>query len=317
MRKIFTSAAAWSAGAALTLGAFAGAAMPANADPSETGTEPAPVACKTILKVYSTVKAGATGVRPNAAECLLLAAGFSATPDGAFGDDDVAATKKFQTSLGLAASGEVNRRTWTALVAQGTRPTLKAGKRGADVKRLQAALRAAGYTKVSSSGLFGSLTKAAVKGVQKSQKYRQTGVASASVWKALQAGKSVKVKTTTKKKSSSKGLRALAYAKRQLGDSYRYGAAGPRSWDCSGLTMKSWRSAGVRLPHSARGQYHRGKHVSRSHLRKGDLVFFYSGISHVGIYAGNGKIIHASRPGTPVGYIRISSMPYRGAVRLG
>jgi len=117
--------------------------------------------------------------------------------------------------------------------------------------------------------------------------------------------------------SSSRGLKALAFARRQIGDRYRYGATGPSSWDCSGLTRGAWKSAGVKLPHSSRLQYYRGKRVLRKNLRKGDLVFFYSRPSHVGIYAGNGRVIHASRPGKPVGYAKISWMPYKGARRVG
>lgn len=118
--------------------------------------------------------------------------------------------------------------------------------------------------------------------------------------------------------ASSKGLRALAFAKAQLGEPYRYAATGPSSWDCSGLTLKAWAAAGVKgLPHSAHLQYNKGRRVSKSNLRKGDLVFFFSPISHVGIYAGNGKVIHASRPGKPVAYIKMSYMRYAGAVRPG
>ncbi|HEU5485709.1 MAG TPA: C40 family peptidase [Microlunatus sp.] len=126
--------------------------------------------------------------------------------------------------------------------------------------------------------------------------------------------------SSTKKKKSkkrSKGAKALAYAKRQLGDRYRYGGTGPGSWDCSGLTMKSWKSAGKKLPRTSRAQSRYGKKVKRSQLKKGDLVFFYSGKSHVGIYAGKGKVIHASRPGKPVAYIKIKYMPYAGARRPG
>jgi cell wall-associated NlpC family hydrolase len=83
------------------------------------------------------------------------------------------------------------------------------------------------------------------------------------------------------------------------------------------LTQKAWRKAGVKLPHNSRAQFRRGKKVSKSNLRKGDLVFFYSGISHVGIYAGKGKIIHASRPGRPVAYIKMKYMPFKGARRPG
>ena len=78
---------------------------------------------------------------------------------------------------------------------------------------------------------------------------------------------------------------------------------------------EAWKSVGVKLPRTSRAQFHVGKKVKKSNLRKGDLVFFYSGISHVGIYAGKGKIIHASRPGHPVAYIKIKYMPYAGARR--
>ena len=118
-------------------------------------------------------------------------------------------------------------------------------------------------------------------------------------------------------RGSSKGVRALAFAKAQLGEPYVRNAAGPGSWDCSGLTMKAWGSVGVSLPHSAGGQYNIGRSVARSNLQLGDLVFFYSGISHVGIYAGNGRVIHAPHPGASVEYIKISYMPYEGARRPG
>jgi peptidoglycan DL-endopeptidase CwlO len=116
---------------------------------------------------------------------------------------------------------------------------------------------------------------------------------------------------------SSKGAKALAYAKAQLGEPYARSGAGPSSWDCSGLTMKAWGSVGVSLPHSSRQQYNRGKVVDKSDLQLGDLVFFYSDIHHVGLYAGNGQVIHAPRPGKSVEYIKMSYMPYAGARRPG
>jgi cell wall-associated NlpC family hydrolase len=105
----------------------------------------------------------------------------------------------------------------------------------------------------------------------------------------------------------------VAYA--QLGDPYRWGAGGPGAFDCSGLTSFAWRAAGVSLPHSSAAQYGSGRRVSRSDLRPGDLVFFYSPISHVGIYVGGGKMIDAPYPGSSVKITSISSMPYVGAVR--
>jgi peptidoglycan DL-endopeptidase CwlO len=116
---------------------------------------------------------------------------------------------------------------------------------------------------------------------------------------------------------SSKGAKALAYAKAQLGEPYARSGAGPNSWDCSGLTMMAWGSAGVSLPHSSRQQFSRGRPVAKSDLQLGDLVFFYSDIHHVALYAGNGQVIHAPRPGKSVEYIKMSYMPYAGARRPG
>ena len=117
--------------------------------------------------------------------------------------------------------------------------------------------------------------------------------------------------------SSGKGAKALAYAKAQLGEPYARSGAGPSSWDCSGLTMMAWGSVGVSLPHSSRQQFSRGRPVAKSDLQLGDLVFFYSDISHVALYAGNGQVIHAPRPGKSVEYIKMSYMPYAGARRPG
>jgi peptidoglycan DL-endopeptidase CwlO len=114
-----------------------------------------------------------------------------------------------------------------------------------------------------------------------------------------------------------KGAKALAFAKAQLGEPYARSGAGPSSWDCSGLTMMAWGSVGVSLPHSSGQQFGRGQPVSRSDLQLGDLVFFYSDIHHVGLYAGNGQVIHAPRPGKSVEYIKMSYMPYAGARRPG
>lgn len=93
---------------------------------------------------------------------------------------------------------------------------------------------------------------------------------------------------------------ALRYAVKQIGDRYVWGAAGPVKWDCSGLTMRAYEQAGVRLPHSSRAQFNYGRSITRSNLQPGDLVFFGSPISHVGIYIGTNKMVHAPRPGARV-----------------
>ncbi|HEY0773171.1 MAG TPA: NlpC/P60 family protein [Nocardioidaceae bacterium] len=107
------------------------------------------------------------------------------------------------------------------------------------------------------------------------------------------------------------------YALAQVGKAYVWGAAGPDSYDCSGLTLMAWAQAGVSLPHSASSQMSSGTPVSQSELQPGDLVFYYSPVSHVGIYIGNGQIVHAANPSTGVGVTTVNSMPYSGAVRPG
>jgi peptidoglycan DL-endopeptidase CwlO len=112
-------------------------------------------------------------------------------------------------------------------------------------------------------------------------------------------------------------LKALAYAKKQLGDPYRFGAAGPNAFDCSGLTMAAWRQAGVSLPHSSSAQQGFGTPVSASNLRPGDLVFYYQPVSHVGMYIGNGMIVNAENPSAGVRVTGVFSMPFSGARHLG
>ena len=93
---------------------------------------------------------------------------------------------------------------------------------------------------------------------------------------------------------------ALKYALKQIGDRYVFGAAGMVTWDCSGLTMRAYQSAGVSLPHSSAAQSRMGKKVSLSSLKPGDLLFFGRPVSHVGIYLGGGKMVHAPRSGSRV-----------------
>jgi cell wall-associated NlpC family hydrolase len=107
---------------------------------------------------------------------------------------------------------------------------------------------------------------------------------------------------------------ALKFALKQIGDRYVFGAAGLSYWDCSGLTMRSFQAAGVSLPHSSAAQYRYGKAVPRSQLRPGDLVFFGRPISHVGIYLGGGKMVHAPRSGSRVKVASASSLGSKGYV---
>ena len=108
---------------------------------------------------------------------------------------------------------------------------------------------------------------------------------------------------------------AIAAAKSKLGSAYVWAAAGPSTFDCSGLTMWAWAQAGVSLPHSSSMQYSSGTRVSASSLQPGDLVFYGSPIHHVALYVGGGQVIHAPQTGDVVRYASVDMMPIVGAVR--
>ena len=124
-------------------------------------------------------------------------------------------------------------------------------------------------------------------------------------------------KRVKKRPLVSRGLRAVRIANRLTGIPYVWGGASPRSgFDCSGLVQYVYAKVGIHLPHYAAGQYGHGRKVSRGALKAGDLVFF-SGLGHVGIYAGGGKFIHAPRRGTTVRWSLLSSHgSYYGATRI-
>ncbi|RAJ86267.1 MULTISPECIES: C40 family peptidase [unclassified Streptomyces] len=115
---------------------------------------------------------------------------------------------------------------------------------------------------------------------------------------------------------NSRTAAAIAYARQALGSPYVWGATGPNAFDCSGLTQAAYRAAGVSIPRTTYAQINAGQRVSRSQLQPGDLVFFYSGISHVGLYIGNGEMIHAPNPSAPVRIAPIDQMPFAGAARV-
>ncbi|MCP3818857.1 NlpC/P60 family protein [Streptomyces sp. A3M-1-3] len=114
---------------------------------------------------------------------------------------------------------------------------------------------------------------------------------------------------------NARAAQAVSFAYGALGKPYVWGATGPSAFDCSGLTQAAWRAAGVSLPRTTYTQINAGQRISRSQLAPGDLVFFYSGISHVGLYIGGGQMIHAPRPGAPVRVAPIDQMPFAGATR--
>ncbi|MGW0085914.1 NlpC/P60 family protein [Streptomyces sp. NPDC003393] len=110
---------------------------------------------------------------------------------------------------------------------------------------------------------------------------------------------------------------AFAAAQSKTGSPYVYGATGPSSFDCSGLTSWAYAQAGVAIPRTSQAQANAGTRIySQSQLQVGDLVLFYGDLHHVGLYAGNGQVLHAPRTGTVVRYESINNMPFQFGVRV-
>ncbi|MGV9994397.1 NlpC/P60 family protein [Streptomyces sp. NPDC003374] len=110
---------------------------------------------------------------------------------------------------------------------------------------------------------------------------------------------------------------AFSAAQSKIGSPYVYGATGPSSFDCSGLTSWAYAQAGVSIPRTSQAQANAGTRIySQSQLQVGDLVLFYGDLHHVGLYAGNGQVLHAPRTGTVVRYESISNMPFQFGVRV-
>ena len=116
--------------------------------------------------------------------------------------------------------------------------------------------------------------------------------------------------------AASRAASAVQLALGKLGAPYRWGGAGPSSFDCSGLVSWAYRQAGVELPRTSRAMSRTGTPVARRDLRPGDLVFFYSPVSHVGIYIGDGRMVHASTSGKPVTIASIDGRPFHSARRV-
>ncbi|MCL2554871.1 MAG: C40 family peptidase, partial [Actinomycetia bacterium] len=146
----------------------------------------------------------------------------------------------------------------------------------------------------------------------------QQKAAAEAAAKAAAAKKSTSTTTTTSPTTpanSSVADQAIAFARKQIGKPYVWGATGPDSFDCSGLTQAAYKAAGITLPRTTWDQVNVGTRVSEANLQPGDLIFFYSDISHVGMYIGNGEMIHAPHTGTVVKIAPITEMPFYGAVR--
>jgi murein DD-endopeptidase MepM/ murein hydrolase activator NlpD len=109
-----------------------------------------------------------------------------------------------------------------------------------------------------------------------------------------------KAAPSTKSATTYKADKAVSFAKAQVGDRYVYGGTGPNSWDCSGLTQAAWKKAGVTIPRTSQAQWKSLPKVSLKNLKPGDLIVFYKGATHIGMYVGDGKFVHAPNKSRPV-----------------
>ncbi|MFE6096393.1 NlpC/P60 family protein [Streptomyces massasporeus] len=114
---------------------------------------------------------------------------------------------------------------------------------------------------------------------------------------------------------SAEGRRAVRYAVRQLGKPYEWGAEGPKTYDCSGLTSQAWAEAGTPVPRTSQEQWKRLERIPLDELRPGDLVVYFPKATHVALYLGDGMVVHAPRPGAKVKVSPIAANPVLGAVR--
>ena len=118
-----------------------------------------------------------------------------------------------------------------------------------------------------------------------------------------------------KGEATPQGKKAVAYATAQIGKPYQWGAEGPKTYDCSGLTSQAWISAGQGIPRTSQEQWKQLTRVAVEDMRPGDLVIYFGDASHVGMYVGDGTIVHAPRPGRTVTLAGAGSMPILGVVR--
>ena len=116
-------------------------------------------------------------------------------------------------------------------------------------------------------------------------------------------------------KASKEGKRALAYATNQIGKDYEWGAEGPRTFDCSGLTLRAWQAAGEEIPRTSQEQWKQLPHVPIRKMRPGDLIIYKRDASHVAMYVGDGKMVHAPRTGRQITIGGAGSLLIKGMVR--
>ncbi|MCF3965259.1 C40 family peptidase [Streptomyces fuscigenes] len=152
-------------------------------------------------------------------------------------------------------------------------------------------------------------------GLEADQKARLAKLEQDAVATAQTAWLNSDAPTDMNRAPSAAGAQALAFATEQIGKPYVWGAEGPDSYDCSGLTSQAWAAAGLPIPRTSQEQWRLLPHISIADMRPGDLIIYYKDASHVAMYAGAGKIVQAPRPGRDVTLSEAGAMPILGVVR--
>ncbi|MEU1195572.1 NlpC/P60 family protein [Streptomyces sp. NPDC005813] len=151
--------------------------------------------------------------------------------------------------------------------------------------------------------------------LEKEEKERLAKLEEEAAYQAQTAWLSSGVLAEINSEASAQGKKAVKYATGQIGKPYEWGAEGPKSYDCSGLTSQAWASAGHPIPRTSQEQWKQLHRVEIKDMRPGDLIIYFDDASHVGMYIGDGAIVHAPRPGRTVTITGAGSMPILGVVR--
>ncbi|TQJ74896.1 NlpC/P60 family protein [Streptomyces sp. SLBN-31] len=151
--------------------------------------------------------------------------------------------------------------------------------------------------------------------LQKEEKERLAKLEQEAAYKAQTAWLDSGILHDINGKASEEGKKAVKFATEQIGKPYVWGAEGPKSYDCSGLTSQAWLNAGRPIPRTSQEQWKQLKHVDIKDMRPGDLIIYFDDASHVAMYIGDGAIVHAPRPGRTVTIAGAGSMPILGVVR--
>ncbi|WP_210577782.1 C40 family peptidase [Streptomyces sp. GESEQ-4] len=153
--------------------------------------------------------------------------------------------------------------------------------------------------------------------LEKDEKKRLAELERQAAYEAQTAWLDTGVLDDVQGKATAAGKKAVAYATAQVGKAYEWGAEGPETYDCSGLTSQAWLAAGDVIPRTSQEQWKQLKSVDVKDMRPGDLIIYFDDASHVAMYIGDGAIVHAPRPGRTVTIAGAGSMPILGVVRPG